>query len=51
LVDQLWQITHRNGVVGNVRGDDFGRQRQQFATLVRVVHLDDPAVTLISKDN
>jgi hypothetical protein len=31
--------------------DDFRRQRQQVAVLVRVVHLGDPAISLISEYN
>jgi hypothetical protein len=48
LVDELGQITNRDGIVGNVRGDDLRRQRQQIVALIRVVHHNDPAVSLIS---
>jgi hypothetical protein len=48
LVDQLGQITNRDGIVGNVRGNDLRRQSQQIVALIRVVHHNDPAMSLIS---
>ena len=51
LVDQLRQISHCHRIVRNMGRDDLRRQRQQVAVLVWVVHLGDPAVSLISEYN
>jgi hypothetical protein len=48
LVDQLRQITNRDGIVGNVRSNDLRRQRQQIVALIRIVHHNDPVMSLIS---